>query len=172
MFRIDLFDTNILSEYFSKDSVSFLDCKRCKIDAEFIFFPSFGQHLHWLILHLSYTLVWTPMKSSTSNKNSLKNNAFLLMAWELLWNTIPVFWKTIEFVIKLSFLQRVPHDHRLLIIQFYYYLLFRTIVLLRSCGTFLPCDYVEFWLSIIIYSSLTMYLKMSFWLNIFIGHLL
>lgn len=43
-----------------------------------------------------------------------------------------------------EFPQKMPHDCRLLIIQFYYYLLFRTIVLLRSCGTFLPCDHVEF----------------------------
>ena len=34
--------------------------------------------------------------------------------------------------------QRVPHDRRLLIIQLYCNLLFRTIVLLRSRGTFLP----------------------------------
>lgn len=135
------------------------------------FFHLCGQQLHSLVLYLSYTLVWTTMKTSMSNKNNLENDAFLLMALVLLWNTIPVFWKTIEFVMKLSFPRRVSHDHRLLIIRFYYYLLFRTIVLLRSCGTFLPCDYVEFWLSII-YSSLTMYLKMSFWLNIFIGHLL
>ena len=40
--------------------------------------------------------------------------------------------------------QRVPYDCGLLIIQFYCNLLFRTIVLLRSCGTFLPCDHVEF----------------------------
>lgn len=35
-----------------------------------------------------------------------------------------------------------------------------------------PLQGVGFWLSIISYSSLTMYLKMSFWLNIFIGHLI
>lgn len=35
-----------------------------------------------------------------------------------------------------------------------------------------PLQGVGLWLSIISYSSLTMYLKMSFWLNIFIGHLI
>lgn len=56
MFHVDLFDTDILLEYFFKDNVSFLDCERCKTEAEFIFSHLCGQQLHSLILHLSYTL--------------------------------------------------------------------------------------------------------------------
>lgn len=56
MFHVDLFGTDILLEYFFKDNVSFLDCERCKTEAEFIFSHLCGQQLHSLILHLSYTL--------------------------------------------------------------------------------------------------------------------
>lgn len=90
----------------------------------------------------------------------------LLTTWMIYWNELAMVEETIGFVMKLSF-PRSTTWLQLLIIQCYCYLLLRTAVLPGSCGTFLPYDLVGFWLSIIIYNSLTMYLKMSFWLVIY-----
>lgn len=142
--------------------MSFLDCKLCKIEAEFICFNFSGQHLHLLIL------CGKTIKSSMSNKNSLKNDAYGIGAI-MKHNSCAL--KNNRVCYEIEFPQRAPHDCRLLIIEFYGYLCSE-----QWCSwgpeELLLCNHVEFWLSAIINSSLTMYLKMSFWLNIFIGHLL